>query len=187
MTLKQNIRLRPALPSDLDLLRHWDQQQHVKDSDPDSDWEWDVELHRNPEWREQFVAELNGRPIGFVQIIDPHLEEDHYWGDYLSDVQTSLDGDCALNNNNKLRAIDVWIGEADDLGQGFGTEMMQQAINFCFADPSVTAILIDPLETNVRAQQFYQRLGFQFEKVWQFDTDICRVFRLTRSVWLDCV
>jgi RimJ/RimL family protein N-acetyltransferase len=73
-----------------------------------------------------------GRPIGFVQIIDPAREESHYWGD------------CEPN----LRAIDIWIGEADCLNKGYGTQMMRLAIERCFADPSVTAILIDPLASN---------------------------------------
>ena len=38
------------------------------------------ELKRNPAWREQLVAELDGKAIGFVQIIDPYLEDSHLVG-----------------------------------------------------------------------------------------------------------
>ena len=62
-----NVTLRPATPADIDLLRHWDGQPHVIDSDPNDDWHWETELARTPEWREQLIAELEGRPIGFVQ------------------------------------------------------------------------------------------------------------------------
>jgi aminoglycoside 6'-N-acetyltransferase len=65
------MNLRSATPADLDLLRHWDEQPHVTASDPNDDWGWEVELERNPEWREQLIAEIDGRPIGFIQIIDP--------------------------------------------------------------------------------------------------------------------
>ena len=75
------LHLRPATTSDLALLRHWDEQPHVLASDPNDDWAWEVELTRSPDWREQLIAELSGRPIGFVQIIDPAREESHYWGD----------------------------------------------------------------------------------------------------------
>ena len=49
------------------------------------------------------------------------------------------------------RAIDLWIGEASDLGHGYGTQMMKLAIERCFADPSVDAVLVDPLDCNTRA------------------------------------
>jgi aminoglycoside 6'-N-acetyltransferase len=113
----QNIHLRPATIDDLPLLLKWDEEPHVIESDPNDDWQWETELLRSPEWREQLVAEINERPIGFVQIIDPALEEDHYWGDV----------------PNNLRAIDIWLGNAEDLGKGYGTEIMKQAINICFS------------------------------------------------------
>ena len=161
------IHLRDATPDDLALLRHWDAQPHTVASDPDNDWNWATELHHNPSWREQLIAELDGRPIGFIQLIDPALEETHYWGD------------VPLH----LRAIDIWIGEADDLGKGYGTVMMQLALERCFAPADVTAVIIDPLVSNVRAQRFYQRLGFKFVENRMFDEDHCAVYQLSRSDW----
>ncbi|MFN7117680.1 MAG: GNAT family N-acetyltransferase [Saprospiraceae bacterium] len=164
-----NIILRNATINDLALLQYWDEQPHTIESDPNDDWEWEVELNHFPPWREQLVAELDGRPIGFIQIIDPEEEESHYWGE------------VAPN----LRAIDIWIGEASDLGRGYGTVMMQLAIERCFANPAVTAILIDPLESNVKAQRFYERLGFQFVEKRTFNEDECRVYRLERQDWVN--
>ncbi|MGV0028297.1 GNAT family N-acetyltransferase [Phormidesmis priestleyi] len=161
------INLRPATFADLDLLQHWDEQPHIIDSDPNDDWHWEIELDRTPEWREQLIVELKGRPIGFIQIIDPALEESHYWGE------------VPMN----LRAIDIWIGEATDLGKGYGTTMMQLALARCFADPLVTAVLIDPLASNTRAHRFYKRLGFQFVEPRRFGEDDCFVYRLNRADW----
>ena len=45
------ITLRTATINDLALLRHWDEQPHVKASDGDEDWNWEYELQRFPEWR----------------------------------------------------------------------------------------------------------------------------------------
>lgn len=162
-----NIEFRIATLQDLALARHWDQQQHVIDSDPDGDWNWEYELSRFPSWREQLIAEIDGRPIGFVQIIDPAEEESHYWGAVPAG----------------LRAIDIWIGEAADLGKGYGTLMMNLAIARCFADSSVTAILIDPLESNTDAIRFYERLGFQFVEKRSFDESDCLVYEMTRQHW----
>ncbi|WP_207508526.1 GNAT family N-acetyltransferase [Telluribacter humicola] len=159
--------LRPAAPADLPLLRYWDEQPHTVASDPNDDWNWEVELYRHLSWRQQLIAELDGRPIGFIQIIDPATEDTHYWGEVPPN----------------LRALDIWIGEAEDLGRGYGTRMMQQAITLCFSDPLVEAILVDPLVSNHRAHQFYERLGFQYVEDQTFGEDYCRVYRLDREVW----
>ncbi|MBL8252798.1 MAG: GNAT family N-acetyltransferase, partial [Candidatus Competibacter sp.] len=90
---KPVIKLRHAVPEDLELLRYWDDQPHVVSSDPNDDWGWETELRRSPAWREHLIAEADGRPIGFIQIIDPALEDSHYWGDI----------------SPGLRAIDIWI------------------------------------------------------------------------------
>lgn len=160
-------RLRPATIKDLALLQRWDEQPHVLESDPNDDWGWEEELRRQPDWREQLIAEYRGRPIGFVQIIDPAREDSHYWGTVAAD----------------LRAIDIWLGEAADLGQGHGSALMRLALARCFADPEVTAVLIDPLASNHRAQRFYERLGFRFVEARRFGLDDCRVYRLERADW----
>ena len=164
---KVTINLRPATIDDLLLLRHWDEQPHVIASDPNDDWNWEVELQRTPKWREQLIAEINGRPIGFIQIIDPALEDSHYWGD------------IATN----FRAIDIWIGEETDLGKGYGTKMMQLALKRCFSDPLVKAVLVDPLASNTRAHHFYERLDFRFVERRRFGDDDCFVYRLNRADW----
>lgn len=159
------ITLRRAVLSDLKLLRHWDKQAHVIASNPNDDWCWDTELGRNPEWREQLIAELNGRPIGFVQIIDPELEETHYWGKV----------------EKNLRAIDIWIDEENDLNKGYGTQIMRLALNRCFDNPEVKAVLVDPLASNTRSHRFYQRLGFRFVERRVFGNDEGFVYRLDRD------
>lgn len=158
------IVLRPAALRDLALLRHWDTQPHVRASDPNDDWAWEVELCKAPDWREQLIAERDGRSIGFIQIIDPAREESHYWGDVPAG----------------LRAIDIWIGEERDLGKGYGTRMMQLAIARCYADPTVSAVFVDPLAGNARAHRFYERLGFRFVERRRFGQDDCFVYRLDR-------
>ena len=146
-------------------MRAWDQQDHVVAGKGDDDWEWEVSLRENPPWREQLIAELNGEPIGFLQIIDPAEEETHYWG--------------TVHPN--LRALDIWIGEPHRLGQGLGTAMMQLAIQRCFANAEVNGILVEPLAHNTRAHRFYERLGFQFIEVRNFDGDDCHVYLLPRD------
>jgi aminoglycoside 6'-N-acetyltransferase len=117
------LTLRSANITDLRILRDWDTKDHVNASDPNDDWNWEVELTRQHDWREQLIAELDGVPIGFIQIIDPEREESKYWGDV----------------SPNLRAVDIWIGEKENLGKGYGKIMMQLALKRCFSDDRVLA------------------------------------------------
>ena len=162
------ITIRNAGIGDVELLLKWDQNQHVIDADPAGDWQWDQELKRDPEWREQLIAEKDGQPIAFVQIIDPANEESHYWG------QIGVG----------KRAIDIWIGEKENLGKGFGTQIMELVLRRCFEIGAVTEVLIDPFATNHRAINFYKRLGFKFVEDRIFDGDECEIFSLKKGDWL---
>lgn len=171
------LTLRLATLADVPHLERWDRQPHViaaTSDDPNADVafadaEWADELSGADPASAYYVAELDGRPIGAMQVIDPALERTHYWGT-----------DCPPN----LRAMDIWIGEPDCLGQGHGTVMMTLAINRAFAEPHVEAILIDPLNSNTDAHRFYQRLGFRPTGRRLFDEDDdCLVHRLDRADW----
>ena len=161
------MNLRPATIADLNLLQHWDNKPHVITSNPNDKWDWELELQNDSQGREQLIAEIIGRPIGFIEITAPARDDSNYWGD------------IAVN----LRAIDIWIGEETDLGKGYGTQMMQLALKRCFADPLVTAVLVDPLASNTRAHRFYKRLGFQFLEQRQFGDDDCFIYQLNREDW----
>ena len=168
--------LRHAVPDDAPMLARWDGEPHViacTTDDPDA-----TSAFQGADWREEIeqsaadtfyvIAELDGRPIGAMQVIDPHTEHTHYWGEIEPD----------------LRALDIWIGETDAMNRGLGTAMMELAVDACFAAPEVQAIVIDPLNSNADAHRFYQRLGFQPEGRRLFnDEDDCLVHRLTREGW----
>ena len=161
------MNLRRAALDDFELLRHWDQQPHVKAAGPNDDWQWETELARDPAWRRQLIAEVDGKPIGFIQIVDPHLEETHYWGDI----------------DANLRAIDIWIGEKENLNKGYGSQMMKLALEICFSDSKVTAVLVDPLQSNRDVHRFYECLGFIRIDERRFGCDDCYVYRLMREDW----
>jgi aminoglycoside 6'-N-acetyltransferase len=162
------MHLRPATRADRALLEYWDTKPHVvAATGEDGAFDWEGELGRDPRWREIMIAEENGRPIGIMQIIDPAEEESHYWGEIESG----------------LRAIDIWIGEEGDLGRGYGSEMMRLALERCFSNAAVGAVLVDPLATNFRACRFYERLGFCPVEQRAFGNDACIVYRLDRHTW----
>ncbi|QKT02989.1 acetyltransferase [Ectothiorhodospiraceae bacterium 2226] len=161
------VRLRPATAADAPRLRKWDREPHVRAATGGEDWAWEVELAHPPAGIERFIAELAGRPIGFLEITDPARDATRYWGALPAGV----------------RALDIWIGEPTALGRGFGTQMMRLALARCFADPAVTAVLVDPLVGNQRAHRFYVRLGFRFAARRRMGGDDCFIFRLERQDW----
>ena len=170
------VTLRRATQEDAAWLDRWDTDADViacSSDDPDAtiafqDTEWAEELAAQDEHSQYFIGEVDGRPIGAMQICDPHLETTHYWGE------------IAPN----LRAIDIWIGGPDDRGKGHGREMMRLALDKCFADARVTGIVIDPLASNERAHRFYRRLGFKPVGRRKFGGDDCLIHELTRRDWL---
>ena len=168
MSAEGVVSMRLATPTDRAVLESWDELPHVIASGGlDDGLDWTVELARDADWQEIWVAEVDGEPVGVVQVIDPHREETRYWGDI----------------EPGWRAIDIWIGPAEMLGRGYGTQMMEQALDRCFADPTVHAVLIDPLVGNEGAIRFYRRIGFvEIEDRW-FGDDECLILRMDRADW----
>ena len=172
-----NLTIRPATVTDIGILYEWDDKPHVKAAVSNSgtssfDIVWEEEIGERSDGTEFFIAEVSSegssRAIGALQIINPATERTHYWG-------------SAVPNQ---RAIDIWIGEEEFIGQGYGTQMMAFAINHCFEPMEVTTVLIDPLANNTRSHKFYKTLGFEFLERRQFDDESdCFVFKLTREVW----
>jgi aminoglycoside 6'-N-acetyltransferase len=63
--------------------------------------------------------------------------------------------------------------------------MTRLALQRCFADAAVKAVLLDPLVGNTRAHRFYERHGFQPVERRMFGQDECVVYRLERHLWQD--
>ncbi len=169
------VRLRPATAADIPTLEAWDRQPHVIACSSDRPGlevafdgiDWGEELSEMSDVMSYQIAEVDGRPIGVMQVCDPYREPTRYWGE----VEPGL------------RAIDIWIGPPDALNRGYGTRMMTLAVDACFAVPGVDAIVIDPLNSNTDAHRFYRRLGFRAEGRRMFGEDHCLVHRLTRADW----
>ena len=162
------LQLRPANLDDAALLQYWHTLPHLIATLGDDDWQWQQELSQQYPWREQLIAELDGKPMGYMEIIDPALETSHYWGD------------CGAG----LRAMDIWIGAPELLGQGYGRQMMQMALARCFTEAQVKGVLLDPMLSNTDAHRFYERLGFVNQGERHIDGDLCYVYYLSREDWL---
>jgi aminoglycoside 6'-N-acetyltransferase len=153
---------------DVPLLVRWDDDPDVAAAlgGRGADWyDWPTELLRDVPWRELLIAEEDGRPIGFVQLIDAGEEESHYWGE-------SEPGTWAL---------DIWIGSPGDRGRGLGSEAMELAVRRAFDQHDAETVVIDPAVDNHRAIAFYEQLGFERVGVRELGDDECVVMRRLRS------
>ncbi|MCR9131494.1 MAG: acetyltransferase [bacterium] len=163
--MSSQVHFRKATIEDLKLLEYWDTKDLVIQSDPNGSWNWEEDLMNDSEFVQQYIAMIDDEPLGYVMIIDPANEPTHYWGEV----------------EQKLRAIDIWIGEEKNLGKGYGTKMMHTALKLCFENSDVQAVLIDPLTANKRAIQFYEQIGFRHIETKMFGDDECYVMRIDRQ------
>lgn len=92
---------------------------------------------------EPLIVELDGRPIGYLQSYDPHLEDDHPY----QDQPTGTLG------------IDISIGVPDLVGKGHGSAIVRQFSDTLF-DEGAPRVIIDPDPANVRAIRAYEKAGF---------------------------
>lgn len=157
------LRLREATLADVPLLERWDEDPAVRPSDVEDWWEWEEELRDPGPWVELLIAELDARPIGFVQLLDAAAEPTHYWGRDLTPGTW---------------AMDIWIGDAADRGRGHGRTMMSLALDRCVGVHGAREVLVDPLLSNLRAHRFYRTCGFEEVGERMLGTDRCLVHRI---------
>ena len=161
------VELRPMRVDDVPWIERWDDDPEVAAAlgDPAADWyDWPTEIERVVSWRELLIAEENGRPIGFVQLLDAHGDDEQYWGDVEPDTW----------------AIDIWIGAPADRGRGLGAQTMQAALDRVFDERGASTVVIDPRVTNQRAIDFYRRQGFEPVGERFFGDDHCLVMAFER-------
>ncbi len=97
-----------------------------------------------------FIIEADKRPVGFIQT--------YRIGDY-PDYARILDCD------DDAWGIDLFIGEDDTRGGGFGTRVIERFLEtLVFSRPGVTAAVLAPSPDNARGIRCYQKAGFRHLK-----------------------
>jgi aminoglycoside 6'-N-acetyltransferase len=141
---------RPVTRADLPLLAGWLAEPHVAkwwDDDPAAALQR-IEEHIDSISVEPFIVELDGKPIGYIQSYDPHLEAAHPY----QDQPTGTLG------------IDQFIGEPQLIGKGHGTRLIEAFVEQLF-DEGAIRVIIDPDPANAVAIRAYEKAGFE-----RFDT-----------------
>jgi aminoglycoside 6'-N-acetyltransferase len=93
-----------------------------------------------------YIIELGGRPVGFIQT--------YRIGDH-PDYARALDFD------DDAWGIDLFIGEDDVRGGGFGTRVIERFLQAeVFSRPGVETAVLAPNPDNARGIRCYERAGF---------------------------
>jgi aminoglycoside 6'-N-acetyltransferase-1b len=93
-----------------------------------------------------YLAYLDGVPIGYIQSYVAAGVGDGWWPD---------------ERDPGVRGIDQFLADAHRLGQGLGTRLVREFVEFLFRDPAVTRIQADPSPANGRAIRCYEKAGFR--------------------------
>jgi len=140
---------RSVTKRDLPLLRRWLEAPHVAEWWGDADEEIaGIALAMESVETEPLIVELDGRPIAYAQIYDPHMEDGHPYQDQPFGTL----------------GLDISIGEADLVSKGHGSAIIAALAAQLFAE-GAPRLVIDPDPSNLRAIRAYEKAGFR-----HFDT-----------------
>jgi len=139
-------RFRPVERRDLPLLRRWLEAPHAREwwGDDVAASLAEIEEAIDSISTEPLIVELGGRAIAYLQSYDPHLEDDHPYGDQPFGTL----------------GLDITIGPPELLGQGHGSAIIRQFAEELFSE-GAPRLVIDPDPDNLRAIRAYAKAGFR--------------------------
>lgn len=136
---------RALSPDDLPMIERWLSVPHA------TEWWGDdvlasmaeiVEAAESVE-TEPLIVELDGMPIAYLQVYDPHMQDEHPYQD----------------QPHGTLGLDLTIGDAALLGKGHGSGIVRQISEQLFEE-GAPRIIIDPHPDNGRAIRAYEKAGF---------------------------
>jgi len=135
---------RPLTVKDFVLLGHWLREPHVAEwwDDPETELA-EIRGHMDSVSVEPLIVELDGRPIGYLQTYDPHLEDDHPYNDQPFGTL----------------GVDLSIGVPELVGVGHGSALLAAFVDELFRE-GTPRVIIDPTPENARAVRAYTKAGF---------------------------
>lgn len=161
MSAASSITFRPLTDADLPLVHAWLNNPNVA--------QWyglGIENTTNPAMEQVFenygarirgeqptlcyIIEADGRPVGHIQA--------YRIGDYPVYAR-------AIDYDDDAWGIDLFIGEDDTRGGGFGTRAVNRFVETeVFSRPGVAVAVIAPNPNNARAIRCYEKAGFTHVK-----------------------
>ena len=152
-----SITFREMMDADLPVLHRWLNDPAIVRwwEGDDVTWEGVVATYgsagRAGDDTEHWIAELDGRDIGWIQLWDARTEPD--------EVAPWL----ALGVDPTTGGIDYLIGEPTDRGRGVGSSMIEAFAARAFEHhPAYTQLAAAPYEGNTRSWGALERAGFRY-------------------------
>ncbi|CAN7553807.1 GNAT family N-acetyltransferase [Neorhizobium sp. LjRoot104] len=137
---------RDVAAEDFPLLATWLAEPHIAKWWGEVDEELaGIEYSMTSAETRPLIAELDGRPIAYLQYYDPHLEEDHPYQD----------------QPKGTLGIDISIGNPRLVGIGHGSAIIRQLVAELF-EKGAKRIVIDPDPDNAQAIRAYEKAGFRY-------------------------
>ena len=139
----KRVYLRKMLPEDTALAVRWRNADCVREQFIFKDTVTE-EMHIN--WYRTQV--MTGRVVQYVIGIKESGEE--IGSQYFKDI----------DNENHTAEYGIYIGVEEMLGKGYGSEVMELALNYARDDMGMKEIRLRALESNMRARRVYEKMGF---------------------------
>jgi aminoglycoside 6'-N-acetyltransferase len=142
---KPRYGFRPVTGKDFALLGRWLRERHVAEwwDDPEQELA-EIREHMDSVSVEPLIIELDGKPIGYLQSYDPHLEDGHPYSDQPFGTL----------------GLDLSIGVPALVGVGHGSALVAQFVEELFRE-GTPRVIIDPDPANARAIRAYEKAGFK--------------------------
>lgn len=169
---KPRLCFRNLEETDLNLLVHWMKLPHVAQWWGPESLMTDIDLKQkyldylNLKTVHPFIITLGHQPIGYIQFYGATKADNNGW----QEPEGSY-------------GVDLFIGETDLLGKGYGTLIVKNFIDFLFTEHHATMIIIDPDPENIRAIRCYEKVGFTPIGLRETIEGIHLLMELTRGEW----
>jgi aminoglycoside 6'-N-acetyltransferase len=103
------------------------------------------------------IIELDARPIGYLQF--------YRWSDYRADAE-----EIGFTPEDRWWGIDIFIGEPDLIGRGYGSRAVSILCEYLCAERSAAAVALTTDMNNAKAIRAYEKAGFE-KRAQVLDTD----------------
>jgi aminoglycoside 6'-N-acetyltransferase len=146
-----DIRLRPARPSDWDVIRRWLARPEIQDWwGPLSQTEAEVNIALHSEQAICRIIVIDGLPIGYAQAVDAAI-----WG---ADLPQDLEPGTW--------DLDLFIASEEQRGKGAGQRALSLLKDEVFSTTLAVAVCVFPSIKNERAVRAYEKAGFKWKSLW---------------------